>query len=928
MEFVLLALLALAIPVLGIVGFFRTVSLSRRLQEAETRLVAVERQLARGILVPPAATAAPAEEAELGPEPQPTDGEAAAQQPPVQAAGAGAPAQDDGDEPALPGSEPASPGTWGTAPARPAPGRSFEEVVGTRWAVWVGGVALGLGGIFLVRYSIEQGWFGPAARVAMGALFALALFAAGEFTRRRERLAGVVPLPGQAAAHVPSVLTAAGTLSAFATVYAAHALYGMIGSATAFVLLGLVGLGSLALAAIHGPALAAIGLVAAFAAPLLVSSGAPDAWAPVVYVAIVAAAGYTLARVRLWPWLAASAAGGGIAWGILLLLGPGGFQNPTLVHIVLQTALAVIFLAVLPYAGRRDDPGPPDRLALGALAAFGALAVLALASFDDLGGVRPVFAGLMLAMMLLAAWRAAPVALASAFGGVVALAALWTWPVASEASLEGTTMLPGPLALPPMPDAVWLFLLSSVIFGSALAASAFIRLMRGETLPFVASALHAAAGVAGPLLILFVAWLRVEGLSSSVPFALVALGAGAAMAGLARLFARTEPGSAAHLVGLEAFAAGALAALGLGLAIAFERNVLTMAMALAALGGAWVTTRTGLGLLRIGVGVLAVLTAARFATDPSAGVDGVGATPIFNALLWTYGVPALCFWTASRLLGRQGDSRVAGLCEAVSVSLAGLLVAFELRHWFSGGDMFGGVPGHLEVGLDVFVALLASAVLSGLGPGRTSLVLKVAAYAYGGLGAAGALAGLFLFNNPLLDWSGETVLGGAVFNSLLAAYALPAVAAGVLAMRSRETRPPVFVLAAAALSFLLALAWLVLEVRRLFQGPEIGLDRPTSEAELYTYTAVLLVTGLLALAYGVIRRSAPARLASAGLILLAVAKAFLVDMAGLEGPLRALSFIGLGIVLVGIGLAYQRLLFRVRPPAAPSGEDAPAAGTS
>ena len=35
--------------------------------------------------------------------------------------------------------------------------RSFEERIGTRWVVWVGGVTLALGGFFMVRYSIEAG---------------------------------------------------------------------------------------------------------------------------------------------------------------------------------------------------------------------------------------------------------------------------------------------------------------------------------------------------------------------------------------------------------------------------------------------------------------------------------------------------------------------------------------------------------------------------------------------------------------------------------------------------------------------------------------------------------------------------------------------------------------------------------------------------
>jgi uncharacterized membrane protein len=68
---------------------------------------------------------------------------------------------------------------------------------------------------------------------------------------------------------------------------------------------------------------------------------------------------------------------------------------------------------------------------------------------------------------------------------------------------------------------------------------------------------------------------------------------------------------------------------------------------------------------------------------------------------------------------------------------------------------------------------------------------------------------------------------------------------------------------------------------------------------------------------GVFLRSQPARLASAAVVLITVGKVFLLDLAVLEGAFRALSFIGLGLVLVGIGWLYQRLLFPRRPaPAA------------
>ena len=51
-------------------------------------------------------------------------------------------------------------------PRRPQPG--FEERLGTRWVVWVGGLTLALGGFFLVSYSIEAGLLGPGVRIMLG----------------------------------------------------------------------------------------------------------------------------------------------------------------------------------------------------------------------------------------------------------------------------------------------------------------------------------------------------------------------------------------------------------------------------------------------------------------------------------------------------------------------------------------------------------------------------------------------------------------------------------------------------------------------------------------------------------------------------------------------------------------------------------------
>src|ERR1019366_8890378 len=154
-------------------------------------------------------------------------------------------------------------------------------------------LTLALGGFFMVRYSIDAGLLGPGVRTVLGGVFAFALLAAGEWTRRKENSSAIAALP---IANIPAILTAAGTAVAFATVYAAYALYDFLAPATAFILLGLVALSTLAAALLHGPALAGLGIVAAFATPVLVSSQDPRFRALYLRLGVVCGCAFGLRR--------------------------------------------------------------------------------------------------------------------------------------------------------------------------------------------------------------------------------------------------------------------------------------------------------------------------------------------------------------------------------------------------------------------------------------------------------------------------------------------------------------------------------------------------------------------------------------------------------------------------------------------------------
>jgi len=160
-------------------------------------------------------------------------------------------------------------------------------------------------------------------------------------------------------------------------------------------------------------------------------------------------------------------------------------------------------------------------------------------------------------------------------------------------------------------------------------------------------------------------------------------------------------------------------------------------------------------------------------------------------------------------------------------------------------------------------------------------------------------------NNPV---------GGTFFNTILLGYGLPAILAITLALIARTTRPMAYRVVAATTAVTLALFYLTLEIRRLFHGPILA--GPTSDPEQYSYSMAWLVFGIALLAVGFTLRSQPARLLALGVISLTVGKVFIVDTASLTGIYRALSVIGLGIMLLGIGWPYQRMVY----PRAPAAE--------
>jgi len=782
----------------------------------------------------------------------------------------------------------------------------IETALGTRWAVWVGGLALALGGIFLVRYSIEAGIFGPGARLTLAALFGVALFAAGEFIRRTGYK---VPLEGLPGAYIPAILTAAGSFTLFGTIYAAHALYGFLGPTSTFLLLGIVALATLLLSLIHGQALAGVGMLGALLTPLLVSSEAPNAWALFGYLAIVLAATYAVARVRVWTWLPTAASVGTGLWLLVYLAAAGAVDVWVIgfISAVQLACLAVIWLG-------RIGPWSDDRVVTRIFPAIAPAFFVGLPAFGmvidpALNTASGVYIGtaLIVAMVAIAAWRLAalPLLFGAAAAAIFCYGRFLFFTSIDVEMRGGGLTIDSAGAYGPHPFTIVIAVLLSALF---LAGGALKGRELASQRPVVASFWTVFAAIV-PNFILLCLWFGIGDIDRDLSKALAALVLTVLLLGVAELVARAEtPPHAGRLANIFAVA-GAGAAWLLFLHMAFGPALTTILLGASAAVAAFATRYRpwpALGGLSVAA---AIATLARLATDPTVvGPMELSTTPFFNVLLPGYGIPTLAFAFAAWQLRRTTDGRARLAMEAAAALFALLTLAILVRHAMNGGVISDTAPTLAEQAIYSLMALGAGGILIALDLRSPSPVFRYGSMAAGMFSVIAIVTQHFGVLNPL--FTDESTGRIPVFNLLFLAYLLPALAAGALAWYARGKRPAWYSAMLACLGALLAFAYATLQVRRLFQGEHIALWSGLGQVETYAYSALWLAMGVGLLVVGVRAASNVLRLASAALIVLAVAKVFLFDMSELQGVLRALSFIGLGAVLIGIGLFYQRLLTR------------------
>ncbi|WP_029010965.1 DUF2339 domain-containing protein [Azospirillum halopraeferens] len=831
------------------------------------RLTALERDNAALRAMVLALAPAPQRAPEPAPDPQPDTA-------PAHGAAAAAPLPDPDPAP-----EPARPEPAPTAPGAGDRLAGLETRLTGRWLVWTGGVALALGGGFLVQVSVESGLLSPTVRVALGLLLAWALVAAGEWLRRRPPARGAGPLRAD---HLPPTVSGAGLAAAYASVWAAHGLYGLVSQAAAFGGLAAVSFAALVLALRHGPALAALGIVGAYAVPLVVGGESGDGTALFTYLAAVSAVAALTARWRGWPRVLTTVHWGGVAWVLVWMATRPGFDVapwPAALYLVLATGLAV-GLRRRPTAA---EPGTRwwRRHDGAGLSVAVATLVAACLVFIGADGNVPLVAGLaaVLAGLLLADDRAG----ARHTGGAAAAV---------------LTLLAGGATL----DVAQAGALAYALAASAALTAAGITAAHGSG----RAGWFTLAGGAGSLLLVAAGYAGVASGEPDADWALAAA-AVAALHTLAAGYAARHRGHAAWDAVLAGYATAALAGLALGVALLLRDAWLSVALAWTVAAAAAVHRSVPVAGLRTLALVLAGVVVVRLTANPEVLAYAIDGPLPGVPWIWTgYGLSALAFAAARLLFAGAAGPALRTALEAGALSFIVLLGSLQIRLAVADGPLDR--PGYdlLEQGLNAVWWLSVGLLLyiRAAAPGA-SATARHGWPVPAALGAAQVALGTMLAANPMV--TGEPVGATPLVNALLPAYALPALLFGAFAAVAGRRGVRRLSLAAGIAGLATLWMWLVLTVRHAFQGTI--LSSPTlPDGELYAHSAVWLAFGAALLAAGLWRGALALRYASLVVVLATVAKVFLVDMSALTGLWRAVSFLGLGAALIGIGYAYQRFV--------------------
>ncbi len=759
------------------------------------------------------------------------------------------------------------------------------------WIYVVAALSLTMAGIFLVQYGIETGLLSPTVRVVSALLFGVALIVAGDRIRRRGG-DGDEDLT----AFLPSLFAGAGIVTLFSAVVAARQLYGLIGPEMAFIGLIAVAAGAIALGWVYGNFLTVIGIGGAVVAPFIVGGDSTDPTWLFYYFALIGAVGLTVDALKRSAWVSVVAlalpyGGATLIW----LTTPTSGPEFLLFSVVLAAAATCLpMMSVRPQFsgamlfgpmhsfGPKGWPEFPTRLAAGGILAMCGVAFLV--AGRDVPSFWLAVAALFVALTAVSFWLdrsptledlAPPIALA--IFAIIGWHGLVDLPV-DRAFADAFVGFESP--------APWTI---TWLTGVGLAVTFLAAFKSARSTPFpVIWAFGAAAFAPLVMLSIELAWQPRPHLSDFAWAGHIA--AVAAVMAVCANRAGLVDGDMRLRTALYTLAA--LNMVAFAMAVTLTETALTLGFVALVVSAAWLDRRFDIKVINIFVQLGIVVCGFRLIGHP--GIPWAIDTSLLELVFGYVGVIAglAATWVLLQRRMRQSSIIVA---ESALWSLIGIFITLLIYRALEDNN-----PGEEHWSLSLFAMVWLISAANQFYRLQIDGVMRIVRTVLGIGFAAAGLVMLFLsvtLGNPLF---GSIVLGPPLFDTLLIAYAAPAVLIAGVAWRFTHLGQQIRV-AMVGLSAFLMVLYAGLEIRRLWQGPSLELPG-VLDGEQYSYTIALILLGAALLVLAMLRKSVLIRKIAITVIAVTIAKVFLIDMSGLEGLIRVLSFFALGLALAGLAL--------------------------
>ena len=787
----------------------------------------------------------------------------------------------------------------------------WEQTLGRNWFAIVGALAVVLGIGFFLKLAFDNDWINDTGRVILGAAVGLALLGGGEYAQRR------VPRWAQP-------VTAGGAAILYLSIYAAFGLYELIPPDAAFALLAVVvAVASLLALRYESIVIGLLGVIGAFISPLLLGPELSDLRLLGLYILLVDLGILGISTFRNWRWF--TLVGWVGSYGLFFT----GLEyypdfDPVLTQIVL-TGVFLTFAAATPlfHILWRRRPGPAD-LSLMSLNATGYFALTFLILWD---GYSEWFG--LIAFSL------------SAFYGLISLLALRRSGTSARVTVFslGIAVVFLTIAFPLQLDGY------SVAIAWAAQGAMFVwmgfYLVRWQT-RMVGLAILA---LAVAHLLLFDIWVDLDGFIPVLNWRFLTAAIVVAAFYTVGFFYWRGRDAEGRLEG-EKFALPIL----LGIANLITLGLFSLEiidyfdsrpyadfylrsqdnlkfLSLTVLWAVYGSVVVSVGLARgysmarwAGLGLLALATLKLLAFDAfNVDLAPLSFMPVLNIRFLAFGivlalVSGLAFW-----FGREREH----LTEYEAYVFQNLVIAAnvvalwtlsqEIIHYFDSlevknqGDYFSAM--HLS--LTVLWAVYGSVVAS------IGLARRLPPLRWAGLGllsvATVKLLGFDTFN---VDLDPLTFI--PVLNIRFLAFAIVLALVSGLAFwfgraRGRLTQEEAYVFQNLVIAANVVALWtLSQEVIHFFDSLGVKNDDTYINSTHLTLTVLWAVYAMGTIGAGIAARSRLIRLSGIGLLVIPVAKLFVFDVFLLDMEYRVAAFLTLGVLLLAMGLVYQRYSHAVR----------------